>query len=184
MLIPYINSSAALPATALLRTPLVPDLTRDSPGLAAMTDFLCERPVIVSPERRVDDALHDMIVAGIRALLVVNDSTVLGLITAADILGTRPIQFLQNPQCEGSPCRRRDVHVADIMTPWPALRLLHSASVAAATVGDLVDYFSDTDATHLLVIETSSRSGDIVRGLLSRTRLARQLGIELPGTSA
>lgn len=83
-------------------------------GLAAMTDFSSERPVIVSPKRH-------MMISGIRALLVVNETTVLGLITAADILGPRPIQFLQNPLCEGSPCRRRDVHVADIMTPWPTL---------------------------------------------------------------
>lgn len=184
MLSPYVNSSASLPATVQLGKPLGPELTRDSPGLAAMTDFSCERPVIVSPERHVDDALHDMIISGIRALLVLNDTTVLGLITAADILGTRPIQFLQNPLCQGSPCRRRDVHVADIMTPWTALRLLNFASVAAATAGDLVDHFSDTDATHLLIIEPANRGGNIVRGLLSRTRLVRQLGIELPGPSA
>jgi CBS domain-containing protein len=184
MLSPYINSSNSLPATVDLGSPLVSALTLDSPGIAAMTDFSCESPIIVSPERQIDDALHEMIISGIRALLVVSGKTVVGLITAADILGARPIQFLQNPLCQGSPCRRRDVQVADIMTPWLALQALSFAGVAGATAADLVECFSDTDATHLLVVDPSSRSGTVVRGLLSRSRLARQLGIELSRPSA
>ena len=39
-------------------------------------------------------------------------------------MGERPIKFLQNPLCEGSPCRHKDIHVADIMTPWAELQLL------------------------------------------------------------
>jgi CBS domain-containing protein len=184
MLSPYVSSSDALPATVDLRSPLVPALTLDSPGIAAMTDFSCESPIVISPERQVDDALHDMIISGIRALLVVNGTTVVGLITAADILGTRPIQFLQNPLCQGSPCRRRDVQVQDIMTPWLALQVLSFAGVAGATAADLAECFSETDATHLLVVDLSSRSGTVVRGLLSRSRLSRQLGIELSRPSA
>src|SRR5271163_1982950 len=153
MLISYVDPHS-LPGKVLRpRAALEGTLTRSSPCVAAMTDFAAETPVCVSPGRHIDDALQDMIQAGIRSLLVAQEAAVLGLITAADILGTRPIQFLQNPLCQGSPCQRRDVHVADIMTPWSALRLLNFASVAASTVGDLVDNFSDTDATHLLVIE-------------------------------
>jgi len=181
---PCVNSSNSLPATLDLASPLIPALTLDSPGIAAMTEFTCESPIIVSPECQVDDALHEMIISGIRALLVVNGTTVVGLITAADILGTRPIQFLQNPLCQGTPCRRRDVQVADIMTPWLALQVLTFAGVAGASAADLVEYFSNTDATHLLVVDPASRGGTVVRGLLSRSRLARQLGIEFSRASA
>jgi len=44
----------------------------------------------------------------------------------------------------------------------------------------VADQFSDTDVTHLLVIERSVSDGSVVCGLLSRTRLARQLGITIP----
>ena len=155
-------------------------LSRDSSGIEVMTDFERERPKLVSADRHVDDALQDMIIAGVRALLVVDTDSVLGLITAADILGPRPIQFLQNPLCEGRPCRHRDVHVADIMTSWTDLQLLEFDRVASGTVDDLADVFSATDATHLLVIKRSDTGNSIVQGLLSRTRLERLLGAIIP----
>jgi CBS domain-containing protein len=180
MLTPHLSLSASPPATMLSGKSTLSALTRVSPALAVMTDFSYERPVSVLPERHIDDALHDMILAGIRALLVVDATAVLGLITASDILGTRPIQFLQSPLCDGQPCRHRDVHVADVMTPWTELRLIDFASLATATAGDLADQFSGIDATHLLVIERSVSGGNVVRGLVSRTRLERQLSITIP----
>jgi CBS domain containing-hemolysin-like protein len=153
-------------------------LTRSSPGVRAMTDFSAETPVCVFPGRHIDDALQDMIRAGIRSLLVVDDGAVLGLITAADILGTRPIQFLQNPLCESHPCRHQDVRVSDIMTPWAQLRLMDYYRVTAASAGDLADQLRDSDTTHILVIERAADNTIHVRGLLSRTRLLRQLGAQ------
>jgi len=118
-----------------------------------------------------------MIRAGIRSLLVVDEgAAVLGLITAADILGTRPLQFLQNPLCESHPCRHQDIRVADIMTPWAQLRLLDYHQVKAASAGDLADQFRDAETTHVLVIERSEVGTGRVRGLISRSRLLRQLG--------
>jgi len=101
---------------------------------------------------------------------------VLGLITAADILGPRPIQFLQNPRCESYPCRHQDIRVADIMTPWAKLRLLDYYQVTVASAGDLADQFRGTDTTHVLVIERAAVGTAQVRGLISRSRLLRQLG--------
>ena len=142
-----------------------------------MTDFSTETPARVVPRRHIDDALQDMIRAGIRSLLVVDEgAAVLGLITAADILGTRPLQFLQNPLCESHPCRHQDIRVADIMTPWAQLRLLDYHQVKAASAGDLADQFRDAETTHVLVIERSEVGTGRVRGLISRSRLLRQLG--------
>lgn len=181
MLISYMDAAATLPAKMIVRrggdeAPL----TRLSPASEALTDFAIEIPISVAPERHVDDALQDMIRAGVRSLLVMQDSVVLGLITASDVLGTRPIQFLQSHLCESQPCRHKDVHVADIMTPWSGLRLLDFRISAAATAGDLADLFRNTHDTHLLVIEHSSEAGTAVRGLVSKTRLLRQLGVARP----
>jgi hypothetical protein len=43
---------------------------------------------VAGAERHIEDALHDMILAGIRALLVVDATALLWLITASDILET------------------------------------------------------------------------------------------------
>jgi len=168
-----------LPCRVLLpRAILEGALTRSSPGVRAMTDFSAETPVCVSPGRHIDDALQDMILAGIRSLLVVDEGVVLGLITAADILGPRPIQFLQSPLCESHPCRHQDVRVSNIMTPWAQLWLMDYYRVTAASAGDLADQFRDSDTTHILVIERAADNTIQVRGLLSRTRLLRQLGAQ------
>ena len=120
-----------------------------------------------------------MIRAGVRSLLVMQDLVVLGLVTASDVLGARPIQFLQSG-LQSQPCRHKDVHVADIMTAWSGLRLIDFRIIAAATAGDVADRFKNTQDTHMLVIEHSSDKGTAVRALVSKTRLLRQLGMARP----
>jgi CBS domain-containing protein len=177
MSISYVDPQTLPGNLLLLRGGLERALNRSSPGVGAMTDFLAETPARVVPGRHIDDALQDMIRAGIRSLLVVDEGTaVLGLITAADVLGTPPIQFLQNPLCESHPCHHQDIRVADIMTPWAQLRILEYSKVTAASAGDLADHFRGTDTTHVLVIERAAGGTVQVRGLISRSRLLRQLG--------
>jgi len=179
MLIPAIAQIMVLPAAGVLARPENPiqRLTADSPAAALMTDFRHERASVVAATRHVDAALRDMILEGVRALVVVDDDeSVLGLITANDILGPRPVQFLQSPLCDGNPCRHQDVHVGDIMTRWADLQLLDFARLRASTCGDIATLFAATDASHLLVSEADGDAPQIVRGLISRTRLIRQLG--------
>ena len=64
------------------------------PAIHVVTDFVWEPPVTVREEITIDDALREMIRAGVRALLVVRDEVVTGLITSYDIQGERPLQFL------------------------------------------------------------------------------------------
>ena len=123
-------SLSKTPASALIpqrMAPEAPGLNLNSPATAAMTDFERECPVTVSPERRIDDALQDMIRTGVRALLVLEDGQVEGLITSYDIQGERPILFLQSPACHQDTCAHRDVRVGDIMTPLAKMAALDSA---------------------------------------------------------
>jgi len=152
-------------------------LAPHAPALQAMTDFRHECPVVVAADRPIDDALHDMITIGVRALIVVEDGRVLGLITAADLLGERPLQFLQTPPCEHRQCRHSDIRVEDIMTPWIGLRTLPFAWVANATIADVTEALMASEATHLVVVdEAASEGGPALRGLFSRTRMERHLG--------
>lgn len=152
------------------------DLALDSPATAALTDFTRECPVTVAPGRHIDDALQDMIRAGVRALLVLDEGRVLGLITAYDILGERPIQFLQSGECVHDPCLHRHVTVADVMTGLERQPVLELNFVQSACVGDLMETFRTTGSTHLLVVEPGHDGESVARGLISRTRLERQTG--------
>ena len=142
------------------------------PAIYAVTDFTREHPATVDVERQIDDALNDMIRLGLRALLVFNDHRIVGLITSYDIQGERPIQFLQSSNYR----HHRDIRVADIMTPWEDLLALDWERLQQACAGDLLQVFEETGLTHLIVIEGDPKSSSsIVRGLVSRARLARQL---------
>jgi CBS domain-containing protein len=60
------------------------------PAVRVVTDFMLEQPLTVAEDRPIDEALREMIVAGVRALVVVHGNVVTGLVTSYDIQGERP----------------------------------------------------------------------------------------------
>jgi CBS domain-containing protein len=142
------------------------------PAIHAITDFSREHPATVDEERQIDGALEDMIRLGVRALLVVREQRIVGLITSYDIQGERPLQFLQS----STYTRHQDIRVGHIMTPWDKLLAVDWESVQSVRAGELLHVLEEAEMTHLLVIERSKRNASpIVRALVSRARLARQL---------
>ena len=142
------------------------------PAIYAVTDFTREYPVTVDEERQIDDALGDMIHLGVRAMLVVREQRIVGLITSYDIQGERPLQFLQTSNYS----RHQDIRVGHIMTPWDKLLAVHWESIQEARAGDLLHVLEEAGLTHLLVIEGGKKNAaPIVRALVSRARLARQM---------
>lgn len=155
-----------------------PTLSKTDPASRVMVDFCRECAVTVEPHQHLDAALKQMQRAGVRALLVVADGRVSGLITAYDIQGEKPIQFVQSSDCIHHPqCRHEDVEVADIMTPIEELPTLRMEALISANVGNVLETFRQTGHTHLLVMEASSTGEAGVRGLVSRAQVERQLGI-------
>ena len=147
-------------------------LDPNDPALHAITDFTREHPVTVDEERQIDDALGDMIHLGVRAMLVMREQRIVGLITSYDIQGERPLQFLQTSNYS----RHQDIRVGHIMTPWDKLLALDWDSIQSARAGDLLQVLEEAGLTHLLVIERGKKNASpIVRALVSRARLARQL---------
>lgn len=178
-----IGSIPAAPLSA--RAPReYPTLSETDPAGSVMVDFCRECAVTVEPHQHLDAALKQMQSAGVRALLVIADGRVGGLITAYDIQGEKPVQFVQSSDCIHHPqCRHEDVEVADIMTPIEELPTLRMEALATANVGNILDAFRQVGHTHLLVVEVSSAGETSVRGLISRARVERQLGIT-PAASA
>jgi CBS domain-containing protein len=147
-------------------------LALTDPAVHVVTDFVFEQPAIVPEELSIDDALREMIRAGVRALLVVRDEVVTGLITSYDIQGERPLQFLT----ESGYRRHDEIEVGHIMTPWARVPTLDWQALGRARVADLVASFRSTSATHVVLVEHTDQGRGAVRGLISRTRLERQLG--------
>ncbi len=143
------------------------------PAVLVMTDFRRIPPVTVTEDRSIDEALRDMIRFGVRALLVVRDGKVTGLITSYDIQGERPLQFLQ---CTTF-MRHEEIEVGHIMTRWEEVPVLEWTTVERARVSDLLDIFAESGVTHLVVAEIESGAAT-VRGLISRTQTERQISLK------
>ncbi|MGH3026568.1 MAG: CBS domain-containing protein [Gaiellaceae bacterium] len=136
-----------------------------------MTDFTWDMPVTVSVDRFMDDALSDMIIAGVRALIVMRGEVVVGLITSYDIQGERPLQFLNAAGFS----RHSEVEVGHIMTPWDKVQTIDVPWVSSASVADVVERFRRKGDSHFVVVEYANQGGAFVRGRFSRTEIERKL---------
>ena len=173
------DSASLMPTTrftgAVLPRRAVADgqfLDPNDPAVHAITDFTREHPVTVDEERHIDAALDDMIRLGVRAMLVVREQRIVGLITSYDIQGERPLQFLQSSNYT----QHRDIRVGHIMTPWEKLLAVDWDVIQSVRAGDLLGVLEEAEMTHLLVIERGKKNAPpIVHGLVSRARVARQL---------
>lgn len=171
----YLNgSTAGHPPANRVRVPALEDrrVGLSDPAVQVITDFTREHAVTVAEDRLIDEALREMIVAGVRALLVVHDDVVTGLITSYDIQGERPLQFLRSSTFS----RHDEIEVGHIMTPWDQVPTLDWQAVRTERITDIVRFFKNTRATHGVILEYLDQGGIFVRGLISLTQLERQLG--------
>jgi CBS domain-containing protein len=164
----HLARSRVLRPTTALRTVRLTDA-----AVEVMTDFAHEHPVTVTEGRSIEDALEDMICFGVRALLVVRGDEVTGLITSYDIQGERPLKFLQSSTYS----RHDEIQVGHIMTHWEQVPFLDWEDVRNARVRDVIEVFHASEATHLVVLKADVDGSLLVRGLISRTRLERQLSV-------
>jgi CBS-domain-containing membrane protein len=152
---------------------VVPEkVTLDDAAESVMTDLTRVTAVIILPGDTVDEAHRRMIQRGVRLLLVVDqDRKVVGLITATDILGERPVLTASQRGL-----RRDEVQVRDIMTPHERLEVLSMADIRAAKVGHVVATLKKAGRQHAIAVDVDAGGRQTVRGLFSATQIARQLG--------
>ncbi|WP_234087118.1 CBS domain-containing protein [Azonexus sp. R2A61] len=150
----------------------------DSPAIEAMTDFSRIEAVSIVSTATVDEANARMISRGVRLLMVVDkEEAVLGLITARDILGEKPMQIVQ-----GRGGKRGELAVADLMTPIGSLDTLYLNEVLNARVADILEALKTLGRQHILVEDNDPASGlPRVRGLFSATHIGRLLGVPVLG---
>jgi CBS domain-containing protein len=161
-------------------------VTAESPALQVMTDLLRTTPATIRPQAPLAGANQFMITRGVRLLLVVDDlENILGVITATDVLGERPMLAATS---RGQ--RRDELTVADVMTPAEQVQVVALADVEGARVGHVLEMLRRTGRQHALVVDFDSlpptplappAKRTMVRGIFSISQLARQLGVTLPG---
>jgi CBS-domain-containing membrane protein len=147
----------------------------DDAAESVMTDLKQVSAVLIRPDDGIDAANQRMIQHGVRLLLVVDaHRKVVGIITATDLLGEKPLQVIAERGC-----RRADVLVRDIMTPQHRLEVLHMSDVRSAKVGHIVATLKISGRQHAAVVEVERDGKQTIRGLFSATQIARQLGVAI-----
>jgi CBS-domain-containing membrane protein len=147
----------------------------DSPALTVMTDLRLVPAATIDTEAPIDAAHRFMIRRGVRLLLVTDEERqILGLVTAADVAGEKPVKLSVT-----SGIARNDLKVGDVLTPRERLDVLAYTIVAHAQVGHIVTTLQRAGRQHALVCELSANRSESVRGIFSMSQIARQLGIAI-----
>ena len=147
-------------------------VTPDSRALHVMTDLARVSPATIRPQAPLAGANQFMITRGVRLLLVVDErDVILGLITATDLLGERPLQVATERGL-----RRDELSVADVMTPAAQIEVVALADVEGSRVGHVLETLRRLGRQHALVADRANT----VCGIFSISQIARQLGLALP----
>ena len=172
---PLAEFSLAPYASSALAHPAPNPVTLDSPAVDVMTDLALVAAVTIEASASLVTANDYMIARGVRSLFVTApNGRILGLITAADMLGERPVR-----ESHARGVGRNDLQVTDVMTPIHAVAAMKLEDVRAAKVGHIVASLTQAGRQHGLVAEIGGPSEVSIRGIFSASQIARQLGVPL-----
>jgi hypothetical protein len=142
------------------------------PALTVMTDFRERASVTVPDTAAIDQALEHMRHTGVRCAFAIDARrwVVVGLITAYDIAGEKPMQYMQSRAMS-----RREVLVHDIMQEISDCRVVDIKQIELATVSAVSNLFATSRLTHVPVMERTESGEQRLRGLLSAAKVQRLL---------
>jgi CBS domain-containing protein len=162
----------AMPALSPRSRPHSPQLRHADPAVRAMSDFLHDAPGTVAADTRLEEVIDCMFRLGARVFLVVHDRSVIGLVTAEDASDRRARPEGARPGGEGA---GGELRAADAMTPTLDVPAIDWQTLQDSRISDLVEIFEGSGVKYLVVLQTESANCCIVRGLVHRHRLERQL---------
>ncbi|MDD5249733.1 MAG: CBS domain-containing protein [Rhodocyclaceae bacterium] len=148
----------------------------DSPAIEVMTDLQRVPAATTTADVPLSQATQVMVARSVRLLLVVDASNeIIGLITARDTMGDRPIKHIQEHGGKHS-----DLKVRDCMTFIEDIDVLSMSDVLRAEVGHIVATLKGVGRQHAMVVDIDRLSGEeTVRGIFSISQIGRQLGMPL-----
>ena len=149
-------------------------VSAQSPAITVMTDLRQGSAATIGADATLADATRKMMARNVRLLLVVGaDPCVVGLITARDTQGERPIQWLHD---RGG--NYADLRVNDLMIAAEDIDILDIKDVLRAEVGHIVATLQAWGRQHALVAEQDpTTQTTVIRGIFSATQIGRQLGV-------
>lgn len=149
-------------------------VTSNSPAIEVMTDLKQIVAATVGADVLLSHANHQMISRGVRSLIVTdNKGIVVGLLTASDVLGEKPMQCVQK-----NGVKHDEISVKDVMTKQEEIEVLTLKQVMQAKVVDVIETLKVHNRNHALVVDTDPLSErQMVRGIFSVSQIARKLGI-------
>lgn len=169
-----INSHKLRQGTGFYNPSQVQRVQADSPAIEVMTDLQRVSAAVIGPDATLTEATQAMISRGVRLLFVVEKGRgLVGLITARDTMGERPIKLIQE---RGG--KHDDLVVRDLMVPAAEIDVLSYAEVIKAEVGHVVATLKNFGRQHALVVDVDPVSGEeTVRGIFSATQISRHLNM-------
>ena len=156
-------------------------VTMESPAFEIMTDLRHSHVAEIEPHATMELANAYMMQRGVRSLFVLNSDRYLqGVITASDILGEKPLRFIQERRV-----RHNEILVSDIMTPLDCLEAIPIEEVRLAKVGHVVASLREAGRQHTLVMERDFNGEPLICGIFSLTQIEKQLGAAItpPGVA-
>lgn len=151
-------------------------VTMHDDALAVMTDLKHVKVFTIAPDILIDQALQKMIHAEVRLLIVADPfDAVLGVISAYDIMGERPVSISSLERIPHAAIR-----VEQVMTSREQIGALRMHDVLNAQVGDIIATLRETGRQHAIVMDTDAdKNREILRGIFSITQIGRQLGMAI-----
>jgi len=151
----------------------------DSSAVEVMTDLRLVAAATIDSEVQIDRANQIMIARGVRSLIVVDArGDVVGLVTARDIHGERPMRAVRERGVT-----HEELRVREVMTPREEVEVLEMSDVLRATVGQVLETLKQSGRQHALVVDHDPLSGrQMARGVFSISQIARQLGVPIHHT--
>ncbi len=157
------------------RTPdgLAPLVHASDPAIRVMTDFMEVTPLTIEPGMSLTAAMGKMKAAGVRLLLVPDrDDNIIGIITACDIQGERPVKMSLDQGISHD-----DIHVDMLMTLLDQVMAMDMITVRNARVGHIIHTLREQECQHMLVVDTDRTTGDqTIRGIFCLANISKLMG--------
>jgi CBS domain-containing protein len=145
------------------------------PAVSVMTDFRVRAMFKLEPNETIDQALNKMKVAGLRMAFVKekNSEKLLGSITSYDIMGEKPMRYLQSVGFSDRSVTHKDILVRDIMEHTKDWEVTEMRDVEKANVQNILESLQKHGRTHMPVLDIQEGKEPRLRGLFSSSQILR-----------
>lgn len=167
-----LETTTLAPAQIRLNAHRLPELVHLSdPALSVMVDFSQQPALIIEDNTTLETAQHEMEFHGSHFILVCDqDHHLVGVLTATDLLGEKPIQVASDTRIT-----RNDIPVSRLMTPIAEAPAIQLDTLDYARVGHIIKTLHAIDSAYMLVIRVNADETQVIRGYFSTSQISKQL---------